>query len=100
MSTSVSQRIFSHIIKELKKWLTSELYFIQKAQLDINLEYNATLILPEEYENIMVNIHYPYYYYDPFYLYFLHFHYLPHLHLHFHYHASSLSLFSLPFSFS
>ena len=26
------------------------MYFIQKAQLDISLEYNATLILPEEYE--------------------------------------------------
>ena len=58
MSTSASQRIFLHIIKELKKYLTSELYFIQKEQLDVSLEYNATLILPEEYENIMVNIYF------------------------------------------
>lgn len=56
-STSASQRIFPHIIKELNKYLTSELYFIQKAQLDVSLEYNATLILPEEYNNIMVSIY-------------------------------------------
>ncbi|CAB4425554.1 unnamed protein product [Rhizophagus irregularis] len=53
ISTSASQRIFPHIIKELKKYLTSELYFIQKAQLDVSLEYNATLILPEEYNSIV-----------------------------------------------
>ena len=57
-STSASQRIFPHVIKELKKYLTSELYFIQKAQLDISLEYNATLISPEECENIIVSIVY------------------------------------------
>lgn len=56
-TTSASQRIFPHIIKELKNYLTSELYFIQKAQLDISLEYNATLILPEEYEDIMVGVY-------------------------------------------
>ncbi|RIA83756.1 hypothetical protein C1645_833306, partial [Glomus cerebriforme] len=54
-STSASQRIFLHIIEELKKYLTSELYFIQKAQLDISLEYNASLIPPEEYNNIAVD---------------------------------------------
>ena len=53
-STSASQRIFPRIIEELKKYLTSELYFIQKAQLDISLEYNASLIPPEEYNNIAV----------------------------------------------
>jgi len=35
-----------------------EMYFIQKAQLDISLEYNATLVPLEEYENIMVSISY------------------------------------------
>ncbi|RGB23811.1 hypothetical protein C1646_773958 [Rhizophagus diaphanus] len=38
---------------KLNKYLTSELYFIQKAQLDVSLEYNATLILPEEYNSIV-----------------------------------------------
>ena len=49
-ATSASERIFPHIIKELKEFLTMEMYFIQKAQLDICLEYNAMLIPPEEYE--------------------------------------------------
>ncbi|CAB4475582.1 unnamed protein product [Rhizophagus irregularis] len=51
--TSASQQIFLHIIKELKKYFTSELYFIQKVQLDVSLEYNATLFLPEEYNSIV-----------------------------------------------
>ncbi|GBB98119.1 hypothetical protein RclHR1_03140018 [Rhizophagus clarus] len=50
ISTTSSERIFPHVIKELKKYLTMEMYFIQKAQLDISLEYNATLIPPEDYE--------------------------------------------------
>ncbi|RIA82919.1 hypothetical protein C1645_834604 [Glomus cerebriforme] len=54
-STSASQQIFSRIIEELKKYLTSELYFIQKAQLDISLEYNASLIPLEEYNNIAMD---------------------------------------------
>lgn len=49
-ATSASERIFPYIIKELKKYLTMEMYFIQKAQLDMCLEYNAMLILPEQYE--------------------------------------------------
>src|SRR2546429_6210011 len=49
-ATSASERIFPCIIKELKKYLTMEMYFIQKAQLDICLEYNAMLISPEDYE--------------------------------------------------
>ncbi|CAG8763649.1 19360_t:CDS:2, partial [Rhizophagus irregularis] len=52
--TSASQQIFLHIIKELKKYFTSELYFIQKVQLDVSLEYNATLFLPEEYNSIVI----------------------------------------------
>jgi hypothetical protein len=50
ISTSASERIFPSIIKELKEFLTIEMYFIQKAQLDICLEYNAMLISSEEYE--------------------------------------------------
>ena len=50
LATSASERIFPHIIKELKKYLTMEMYFIQKAQLDISLEYNATLVPLENYE--------------------------------------------------
>ena len=50
ISTSASERIFPSIIKELKEFLTMEMYFIQKAQLDICLEYNAMLISSEEYE--------------------------------------------------
>ncbi|GES73162.1 hypothetical protein GLOIN_2v1470742 [Rhizophagus clarus] len=50
ISTTSSERIFPHVIKELKKYLMMEMYFIQKAQLDISLEYNATLIPPEDYE--------------------------------------------------
>ena len=50
ISTSASERIFPSIIKELKEFLTMEMYFIQKAQLDICLEYNAMLISPEDYE--------------------------------------------------
>ena len=49
-ATSASERIFPCIIKELKKHLTMEMYFIQKAQLDICLEYNAVLISPNDYE--------------------------------------------------
>jgi hypothetical protein len=51
LATSASERIFPHIIKELKEYLTTEMYYMQKAQLDISLEYNATLILPEDYED-------------------------------------------------
>jgi hypothetical protein len=50
LATSASERIFSHIIKELKEFLTIKMYFIQKGQLDICLEYNAKLIPIEEYE--------------------------------------------------
>jgi hypothetical protein len=50
LATSASERIFPHIVKELKEFLTIEMYFIQKAQLDICLEYNSTLVLTEEYE--------------------------------------------------
>jgi hypothetical protein len=49
-ATSASERIFPHVIKELKKYLTTEIFSIQKAQLDISLEYNAALISPEDYE--------------------------------------------------
>src|SRR4051794_17261477 len=49
-ATSASERIFPHIIRELKEFLTMEMYFIQKAQLDMCLKYNAMLISPEEYE--------------------------------------------------
>ena len=56
IAISVSERIFSHLIEELKKYLTIEMYFIQKAQLDISLEYNAIIVSPEAYESIMVNI--------------------------------------------
>ena len=55
--TSASKQIFPYIMEELKKYLTSELYFIQKAQLDVSLEYNAILIPPEEYNNVMVSIY-------------------------------------------
>ncbi|RIB26003.1 hypothetical protein C2G38_2271617 [Gigaspora rosea] len=51
LTTSASERIFPHIIENLKKYLTTEIYFIQKAQLDIGLEYNIALILPEQYES-------------------------------------------------
>ncbi|CAG8608989.1 24607_t:CDS:2, partial [Gigaspora rosea] len=51
LTTSASERIFPHIIEKLKKYLTTEIYFIQKAQLDIGLEYNIALILPEQYES-------------------------------------------------
>ncbi|KAF0557667.1 protein far1-related sequence 5-like isoform x2 [Gigaspora margarita] len=38
-------------IKELwEKHLSAQIYLIQKAQLDIDLEYNIALILPEQYE--------------------------------------------------
>src|SRR5437868_14085922 len=47
ISTSASEQIFLSIIKELKEFLTIEMYFIQKAQLDICLEYNAMLISSE-----------------------------------------------------
>ena len=43
ISTLASERIFPSIIKKLKEFLTIEMYFIQKAQLDICLEYNAML---------------------------------------------------------
>src|ERR1044072_7857814 len=50
-ASSASERIFPHIIKEIKKYLTMEMYFIQKAQVDISLEYNATLISLKDYED-------------------------------------------------
>ena len=55
-ATSASERIFPCIIKELKKYLTMEMYFIQKAQLDMSLEYNAMLILPEQYEGFFEEV--------------------------------------------
>ena len=55
-ATSASERIFPCIIKELKKYLTIEMYFIQKAQLDMSLEYNAMLILPEQYESFFEEV--------------------------------------------
>ena len=54
ISTSASERIFPSIIKELKEFLTMEMYFIQKAQLDICLEYNTMLISSEEYEEYKI----------------------------------------------
>ncbi|CAG8780775.1 10018_t:CDS:2, partial [Gigaspora margarita] len=46
-----SEQIFPHIIEKLKKYLITEIYLIQKAQLDIGLEYNVALILLEQYES-------------------------------------------------